>query len=65
MVTTRIKAGQTDMRYFTRGKLSRTLIRKKMFDLVWQVVYAIITSAVLKCNEHAVVKGTPILHFAC
>ena len=33
-----IKAAATDTRYFTRSKLSRSLVHKKNFNLMWQVV---------------------------
>ena len=28
----------TDMRYFARSKFSRSLVHKKNFSLIWQVV---------------------------
>ena len=36
---TNIKVAATDMRYFTRSKCSRSLVRKKNFGLMWQVVF--------------------------
>ena len=34
-----IKVAATDMRCFTRIKLSRSLVHKKNFSLIWQVVF--------------------------
>ena len=34
----KLKAAATDMRYFPRSKLSRSLVHKKNFSLIWQVV---------------------------
>ena len=33
------KGAVTDMRYFARSKLSRNLVHKKNFSLIWQVVF--------------------------
>ena len=35
----RIKAAATDMRYFAKSKLSRSLLQKKNFNLIWQAVF--------------------------
>ena len=34
-----IKSAVTDMRYFAWSKLSRSLVHKKNFSLIWQVVF--------------------------
>ena len=34
-----IKGAVTDMRYFARNKFSRSLVHKKNFSLIWQVVF--------------------------
>ena len=34
-----VKVAVTDMRYFVRSKLSRRLVHKKNFSLVWQLVF--------------------------
>ena len=34
-----IKGRVTDMRYFVRSKFSRSLVHKKNFSLIWQVVF--------------------------
>ena len=33
------KVAVTDMRYFARSKLSKSLVHKKNFSLIWQVVF--------------------------
>ena len=33
------KVAATDMRYFAKSKLSRSLVHKKNFSLIWQVVF--------------------------
>ena len=34
-----IKGAATDIRYFARSKFSRSLVHKKSFSLIWQVVF--------------------------
>ena len=34
-----IKGAKTDMRYFARSKFSKSLVHKKNFRLIWQVVF--------------------------
>ena len=34
-----IKGAVADMRYFARSKFSRSLVHKKNFSLIWQVVF--------------------------
>ena len=38
-LTLKLKAAATDMRYFARSKFSRSLVHKKNFSLIWQVVF--------------------------
>ena len=38
-VYTSVKGAATDMRYFARSKFSRSLVHKKNFSLIWQVVF--------------------------
>ena len=33
------KAAATDMRYFATSKISNSLVHKKNFSLIWQVVF--------------------------
>ena len=39
LMETLLKGAVTDMRYFVRSKFSRSLVHKKNFTLVWQVVF--------------------------
>ena len=39
IVTRLFEAAATDMRYFARSKFSRSLVHKKNFSLIWQVVF--------------------------
>ena len=34
-----IKVAATDMRYFATSKLSRNLVHKKKFSLIWQLAF--------------------------
>ena len=34
-----LKGAATDVRYFARSKLSRSLIHRKNFSVLWQVVF--------------------------
>ena len=34
-----VKVAVRDMRYFTRSKYSRSLVDKKNFSVIWQVVF--------------------------
>ena len=34
-----IKGAATDMRYFARSKFSRSIVHKKYFSLIWQLVF--------------------------
>ena len=34
-----LKDAATDMRYFARSKFSRSLVHKKNFSLIWQVIF--------------------------
>ena len=38
-LVTSLTAAVTDMRYFARSKFSKSLVHKRNFSLIWQVVF--------------------------
>ena len=45
-----LKVAATDMRYLARSKLSRCLVHKKNFSLMWQVVFKLGYLFVKRCR---------------